>query len=207
MLKSNKPQKFSYIVYLDSLLYKFFKILYFLHFSRFLISNIFSWKLLMGLSFQELEGSSLDNMTSKERCLSSSQILVQDNPLSLDTYRALFLFAKVLFVWYGIPLSYNHIHQAKNTSGESPPRSVNQRYVCHHQTFLVNKWTSSPLELFKQELVRFLSNADDNCQVWLVPQCCWSPGFHLSGGISAVYFMTFHYNIKILGDRFYVLYS
>lgn len=110
MLKSNKPHKFSYIVYLDSLLYKFFKILYFLHFSRFLISNIFSWKLLMGLSFQELEGSSLDNMTSKERCLSSSQILVQDNPLSLDTYRALFLFAKVLFVWYGIPLSYNHIH-------------------------------------------------------------------------------------------------
>lgn len=42
------------------------------------------------------------------------------------------------------------------------------RYVCHYRMSLVNKQTSSPLKIFKQESVRFLSNADDNCQVWLV---------------------------------------
>lgn len=79
------------------------------------------------------------------------------------------------------------------------------RYVCHHRMSLVNKQTSSPLKIFKQESVRFLSNADDNCQVWLVSDGTGFQDLVCPRGISAIYFMTFHYNINVLGDRFYVL--
>lgn len=81
------------------------------------------------------------------------------------------------------------------------------RYVCHHRMSLVNKQTSSPLKIFKQESVRFLSNADDNCQVWLVSDGTGFQDLACPRGISAIYFMTFHYNINVLGDRFYVLHS
>lgn len=79
------------------------------------------------------------------------------------------------------------------------------RYVCHHRMSLVNKQTSSPLKIFKQESVRFLSNADDNCQVWLVSDGTGFQDLACPRGISAIYFTTFHYNINVLGDRFYVL--
>lgn len=79
------------------------------------------------------------------------------------------------------------------------------RYVCHHRMSLVNKQTSSPLKIFKQESVRFLSNADDNCQVWLVSDGTGFQDLVCPRGISAIYFTTFHYNINVLGDRFYVL--
>lgn len=81
------------------------------------------------------------------------------------------------------------------------------RYVCHHRMSLVNKQTSSPLKIFKQESVRFLSNADDNCQVWLVSDGTGFQDLACPRGISAIYFTTFHYNINVLEDRFYVLHS
>lgn len=81
------------------------------------------------------------------------------------------------------------------------------RYVCHHRMSLVNKQTSSPLKILKQESVRFLSNADDNCQVWLVSDGTGFQDLACPRGISAIYFTTFHYNINVLEDRFYVLHS
>lgn len=98
-------------------------------------------------------------MTPKEVSLSFTQILVQDNlSFTGHTYWAVFLFAKVLFVRYGIPLSYNHVHQAKNTVGDSSqwrmtlgmyvtiecPSSTNRHL--HHSKYL-NKRVSDSFQM------------------------------------------------------------
>lgn len=142
-------------------------------------------------------------MTPKEVSLSFTQILVQDNlSFTGHTYWAVFLFAKVLFVRYGIPLSYNHVHQAKNTVGDSSqwrmtlgmyvtiecPSSTNRHL--HHSKYL-NKRVSDSFQML----------------VWLVSDGTGFQDLACPKGISAIYFTTFHYNINVLEDRFYVLHS